>query len=162
LWLSMRARRAWRESPGSSSAAATSGCRGSALRARAPPSGAAVPRAGAPSAAPSSGRILLLPAPDGRFRGAAATGPRLPRAIGSSWVARSKGRGPGRRPGAPRSMMRSPMDERRRCAWARTPLGIAYHDAEWGVPLHDDRALFELLTLEGAQAGLSWETILQK
>ena len=49
-----------------------------------------------------------------------------------------------------------------RCAWARTPLGIAYHDAEWGVPVHDDRVLFEFLTLEGAQAGLSWETILNK
>lgn len=49
-----------------------------------------------------------------------------------------------------------------RCAWARTPLSIAYHDAEWGVPVHDDRVLFEFLTLEGAQAGLSWETILKK
>ena len=49
-----------------------------------------------------------------------------------------------------------------RCAWATTPLGIAYHDAEWGVPLHDDRRLFEFLILEGAQAGLSWELILQK
>ena len=49
-----------------------------------------------------------------------------------------------------------------RCAWAATPLGIAYHDAEWGVPLHDDRLLFEFLILEGAQAGLSWELILQK
>jgi DNA-3-methyladenine glycosylase I len=49
-----------------------------------------------------------------------------------------------------------------RCAWARTELGIAYHDAEWGVPVHDDRLLFEFLILEGAQAGLSWETILQK
>ena len=49
-----------------------------------------------------------------------------------------------------------------RCAWAATPLGIAYHDAEWGVPVHDDRVLFEFLTLEGAQAGLSWETILRK
>jgi len=49
-----------------------------------------------------------------------------------------------------------------RCAWARTPLSIDYHDREWGVPLHDDRALFELLILEGAQAGLSWETILRK
>jgi DNA-3-methyladenine glycosylase I len=49
-----------------------------------------------------------------------------------------------------------------RCAWARTPLSIAYHDAEWGVPVHDDRILFEFLTLEGAQAGLSWETILNK
>jgi DNA-3-methyladenine glycosylase I len=50
----------------------------------------------------------------------------------------------------------------RRCAWARDELSIAYHDAEWGVPLHDDRALFELLILEGAQAGLSWITILKK
>ncbi len=49
-----------------------------------------------------------------------------------------------------------------RCAWAHTPLGIAYHDEEWGVPVHDDRTLFEFLTLEGAQAGLSWETILRK
>jgi DNA-3-methyladenine glycosylase I len=50
----------------------------------------------------------------------------------------------------------------RRCAWARTPLSIAYHDAEWGVPVHDDRTLFEFLILEGAQAGLSWEVILNK
>ena len=49
-----------------------------------------------------------------------------------------------------------------RCEWARTPLSIAYHDREWGVPVHDDRVLFEFLTLEGAQAGLSWETILKK
>jgi DNA-3-methyladenine glycosylase I len=53
-------------------------------------------------------------------------------------------------------------DGYRRCAWARTPLGITYHDTEWGVPVHDDRILFEFLTLEGAQAGLSWETILGK
>src|SRR5712691_13116376 len=51
-----------------------------------------------------------------------------------------------------------------RCAWAGTsdPLYLAYHDDEWGVPSHDDRHLFELLTLEGAQAGLSWATILRK
>ena len=49
-----------------------------------------------------------------------------------------------------------------RCEWARGPLSIAYHDTEWGVPLHDDRALFEFLILEGAQAGLSWSTILNK
>ena len=49
-----------------------------------------------------------------------------------------------------------------RCAWAQDELSIAYHDAEWGKPLHDDRALFELLILEGAQAGLSWITILKK
>src|SRR5262245_57679898 len=49
-----------------------------------------------------------------------------------------------------------------RCKWAQTPLSAAYHDLEWGVPVHDDRVLFEFLTLEGAQAGLSWETILKK
>jgi DNA-3-methyladenine glycosylase I len=49
-----------------------------------------------------------------------------------------------------------------RCSWARTPLSVAYHDLEWGMPVHDDRVLFEFLTLEGAQAGLSWETILNK
>lgn len=49
-----------------------------------------------------------------------------------------------------------------RCAWAKTELGIHYHDTEWGVPQHDDRVLFEFLILEGAQAGLSWETILRK
>ena len=55
------------------------------------------------------------------------------------------------------------MDQRTRCEWAGTePLMVAYHDDEWGVPTHDDAALFELLTLEGAQAGLSWRTILNK
>jgi DNA-3-methyladenine glycosylase I len=49
-----------------------------------------------------------------------------------------------------------------RCAWAKTELSIAYHDREWGVPSRDDRLLFEFLILEGAQAGLSWETILRK
>jgi DNA-3-methyladenine glycosylase I len=49
-----------------------------------------------------------------------------------------------------------------RCPWAQTEAMIAYHDTEWGVPLHDDRALFEFLILEGAQAGLSWSTILNK
>jgi DNA-3-methyladenine glycosylase I len=49
-----------------------------------------------------------------------------------------------------------------RCAWAQTQPNIDYHDTEWGVPLHDDRALFELLTLEGAQAGLSWSIVLAK
>jgi len=49
-----------------------------------------------------------------------------------------------------------------RCQWANTELSIVYHDTEWGVPCHDDRALFELLILEGAQAGLSWSTILNK
>ena len=51
----------------------------------------------------------------------------------------------------------------KRCAWAdSTPLMTRYHDTEWGVPVHDDRTLFEFLTLEGAQAGLSWNTILNK
>jgi DNA-3-methyladenine glycosylase I len=49
-----------------------------------------------------------------------------------------------------------------RCPWAKTDLYVQYHDAEWGVPVHDDRLLFEFLILEGAQAGLSWETILKK
>ena len=49
-----------------------------------------------------------------------------------------------------------------RCSWAKNELAIAYHDTEWGVPLHDDRGLFEFLILEGAQAGLSWNTILRK
>ena len=50
----------------------------------------------------------------------------------------------------------------KRCAWATTPMMIDYHDREWGVPVHDDRLLFEFLILEGAQAGLSWSTILAK
>jgi len=50
----------------------------------------------------------------------------------------------------------------KRCDWARTDLSIEYHDKEWGVPVHDDRKLFEFLILEGAQAGLSWEIILRK
>src|SRR3979411_2211948 len=49
-----------------------------------------------------------------------------------------------------------------RCPWATTEPSIAYHDREWGVPVHDDRLLFEFLILEGAQAGLSWITILKK
>jgi DNA-3-methyladenine glycosylase I len=49
-----------------------------------------------------------------------------------------------------------------RCGWAKNALSIAYHDLEWGVPVHDDRTLFEFLILEGAQAGLSWDTILKK
>src|SRR6266446_5692384 len=49
-----------------------------------------------------------------------------------------------------------------RCGWPKSELSIAYHDREWGAPVHDDRKLFEFLILEGAQAGLSWETILRK
>jgi DNA-3-methyladenine glycosylase I len=49
-----------------------------------------------------------------------------------------------------------------RCDWAKNDLAILYHDREWGVPCHDDRVLFEFLVLEGAQAGLSWDTILKK
>lgn len=54
------------------------------------------------------------------------------------------------------------MDERRRCAWARDESMVEYHDTEWGTPTRGTRALFELLVLEGAQAGLSWATILGK
>ncbi len=49
-----------------------------------------------------------------------------------------------------------------RCTWAQKPVNISYHDTEWGVPVHDDRVFFEFLLLEGAQAGLSWDTILAK
>lgn len=54
------------------------------------------------------------------------------------------------------------MKEVKRCSWARNDLAIDYHDKEWGVPVHDDRLFFEFLILEGAQAGLSWDTILRK
>jgi DNA-3-methyladenine glycosylase I len=57
---------------------------------------------------------------------------------------------------------RSSRAEPTRCGWARTELSIPYHDTEWGVPVHDDRRFFEFIVLEGAQAGLSWETILKK
>ena len=54
-------------------------------------------------------------------------------------------------------------NDKKRCEWVSTdPLYVAYHDVEWGVPVHDDKNLFEFLTLEGAQAGLSWTTILKK
>jgi len=54
------------------------------------------------------------------------------------------------------------MPNRTRCAWAKNPRAVAYHDREWGVPLRSDRRLFEFLVLEGAQAGLSWDTVLAK
>jgi len=56
----------------------------------------------------------------------------------------------------------APQASRRRCHWAQSDLMIRYHDEEWGVPVHIDRVLFEFLILEGAQAGLSWETVLRK
>jgi DNA-3-methyladenine glycosylase I len=59
-------------------------------------------------------------------------------------------------------MSTSVSKRRIRCPWATSELNIPYHDKEWGVPLHDDRGLFELLILEGAQAGLSWDTVLMK
>ena len=60
-------------------------------------------------------------------------------------------------------MKPGPAAEPPRCSWCGTdPLYVAYHDAEWGVPCHDDRHLFEMLILEGAQAGLSWITVLRK
>jgi DNA-3-methyladenine glycosylase I len=64
----------------------------------------------------------------------------------------------------PTSVSSSPQERAQvhRCRWARTDLSIDYHDREWGVPVHDDRKLFEFLMLEGAQAGLSWEIILRK
>ena len=55
------------------------------------------------------------------------------------------------------------MGTRKRCEWAgKDPLMVAYHDKEWGVPVHDDSVLYEFLVLEGAQAGLSWSTILKR
>src|SRR5450755_1145875 len=61
-----------------------------------------------------------------------------------------------------RSVQRLPNKNVVRCRWASNDLSIPYHDREWGVPQHDDRVLFEFLILEGAQAGLSWDTILKK
>jgi DNA-3-methyladenine glycosylase I len=59
--------------------------------------------------------------------------------------------------------METPAADRvKRCSWPSSELDVAYHDREWGVPVHDDRVLFEFLILEGAQAGLSWSTILNK
>src|SRR5262249_53483815 len=54
------------------------------------------------------------------------------------------------------------LDRKPRCSWAKNELAILYHDREWGSPEHDERVLFEFLVLEGAQAGLSWDTILRK
>src|SRR5204863_5564302 len=82
-----------------------------------------------------------------------------------SWPERrSSARRSSTRPASRRSSRRKPTTEPRlRCGWAvGDPAMEAYHDLEWGTPLHGDRALFELLTLEGAQAGLSWSTILRK
>jgi DNA-3-methyladenine glycosylase I len=59
-------------------------------------------------------------------------------------------------------MSACPAKPLQRCVWPKSALDIAYHDAEWGVPVHEDRVLFEFLTLEGAQAGLSWSTLLAK
>jgi DNA-3-methyladenine glycosylase I len=58
--------------------------------------------------------------------------------------------------------MSAPGGEIARCPWPKGELYLRYHDEEWGVPVHDDRRLFEMLILEGAQAGLSWETVLRK
>jgi len=66
------------------------------------------------------------------------------------------------KPAVPAAMAAVPVD-RQRCSWAGSdPLMVAYHDEQWGVPVHDDRLLFEMLLLEGAQAGLSWSTILRR
>ena len=68
----------------------------------------------------------------------------------------------GETPGRDAPPLSAGAPERPRCPWAKTELSIAYHDIEWGVPQHDDRTLFEFIVLEGAQAGLSWETVLKK
>jgi DNA-3-methyladenine glycosylase I len=62
----------------------------------------------------------------------------------------------------PHPAAQPPAQDAIRCHWAKSPAMVHYHDREWGVPVHDDRMLFEFLILEGAQAGLSWETILNK
>lgn len=61
-----------------------------------------------------------------------------------------------------KTLTKHPATDVVRCTWARNPLAIRYHDKEWGIPVHRDSRLFEFLILEGAQAGLSWDTILQK
>jgi DNA-3-methyladenine glycosylase I len=61
-----------------------------------------------------------------------------------------------------RPLTQAVLTENMRCDWAKNDLAILYHDAEWGVPARDDRKLFEFLILEGAQAGLSWDTVLRK
>ena len=66
------------------------------------------------------------------------------------------------RPAALFRSAESELDMIKRCEWAKNELSIRYHDEEWGVPVHDGRLLFEFLVLEGAQAGLSWDTILRK
>ncbi len=81
------------------------------------------------------------------------------RSIPSASRCKSPKRMDGRRPERGKSPDGMPG---KRCSWATTPALIEYHDAEWGVPLHDDSRLFELLILEGAQAGLSWATVLRK
>jgi DNA-3-methyladenine glycosylase I len=73
----------------------------------------------------------------------------------------TKAKAPAQKAAATNSAKRIP-DANQRCHWAKSPLMLEYHDREWGVPVHDDRVLFEFLILEGAQAGLSWETILNK
>ena len=60
------------------------------------------------------------------------------------------------------SKAKAKSDGPQRCTWATSDLNIPYHDEEWGVPVHDDRLFFEMLSLEGAQAGLSWDTVLKK
>jgi DNA-3-methyladenine glycosylase I len=76
---------------------------------------------------------------------------------------RRQRRAPRLDPHGPARVLDAAPDRRRRCGWAGSdPLYVAYHDDEWGVPVHDDRTLFEFLVLEGAQAGLAWITILRK
>src|SRR3954463_798616 len=86
------------------------------------------------------------------------------RLLASAATGLSKVDAPGSVAPVARSLLVAPVALRpaTRCAWATTDLLRAYHDSEWGVPIHDDRLLFEFLILEGAQAGLSWETILNK
>ena len=95
-------------------------------------------------------RVPLTAAPGFALAPVWPAWPTYTRATIRPWLVRHAAARPPRRP-APR-----------RCHWAREPLDVEYHDREWGVPVRDDRTLFEFLLLEGAQAGLSWSTILRK
>jgi DNA-3-methyladenine glycosylase I len=87
----------------------------------------------------------------------------MPRRVPRRFATDAAGRGDGVRFSLPANMIRS-LIAPKRCAWVRMddPLMLRYHDREWGVPVHDDRTHFEFLVLEGAQAGLSWSTVLRK
>jgi DNA-3-methyladenine glycosylase I len=89
-------------------------------------------------------------------------GSRAGRLHGARQIPRPAGESTGLRDDIPPKGRVATESRKKRCGWANNELAIRYHDEEWGVPVHDDRTLFEFLILEGAQAGLSWNTILNK